>query len=45
MWHLNNTGQKHILDNNATKDIDLNLSDLTETGKSVKVPVADTPLN
>ena len=44
MWHLNNTGQKAYSDNNATKDIDLNLSDLTETGKSVKVLVADTPV-
>ncbi len=44
MWHLNNTGQKAYSDKNATKDIDLNLSTVTETGKSVKVLVADTPV-
>ncbi|APJ04461.1 S8 family serine peptidase [Silvanigrella aquatica] len=45
MWHLHNTGQKAYSDNEAKPGVDLNLSNVVETGKDVKALIADSAVD
>ncbi len=42
MWHLKNTGQNSYSNNPGKKGIDLNISNLKETGNNIKILVADS---
>lgn len=44
MWHISNSGQKAYSNENAVLGIDLNLTEVKETGKSVKVLVTDSTI-
>ena len=42
MWHLKNTGQNSYSNISAKKGIDLNIENIKETGKNIRILIADS---